>query len=605
LDLVNSGGIGAGLFGREGTAIAIRDASGTVRSLTNTGQIQVESQTSDPLDLEDTDFNLIAVDFSAATQDLDITQSQNPDSTFAPLITGDILLGSGDDTVDLSAGEINGDLDFGGGNDTLSISGGAAFNGAIRNTDSLDLSVTGGSTLELGSDDTIQVSEAVFDSTSEFRPFINGSTGEASTLTSAGNITFEDGATINPILDGVVGSQTLSYTVATAGNLTVGDLASLSAGVSPFLFSTNVELADPNTLVVTLDLRNPTDSVADGGLGLDAVQAAAFGTVVNGQLENGAILQALAATPELGNAFANITEAADFNSAINQVLPEFSGAARQFVLANVDGAVGAVASHLDTTRRSPEKSGGAWLQEFFYFADRSLAGQSEQFRGDGFGFAAGIDTAFGPFHAVGVNASFASTEIEDVLGIDNPLNIRTFQGGAYAGLASGGFNFDVYGGAGISDFDQSRSVVLDGFEGSAQGDWQGFHANGSVRAGYEVALSDKFWLRPSVSLDYLYLDEDGFTETGTEGIRLSVEDRTSDTAAATAKLDFGAIFQGKHWLVSARLPSQMKASCSDLQWLRAPNFLLSGSTLIAIYAMGSFATLAELLFAYSSSGYGG
>lgn len=548
-ELVNTGTISALLVGRDGTAVAIRDSSGTIQSLTNSGAIIASGQNSDNFGIEETEFDLIAIDFSATTQNLNITQSQDPDLENTPVIIGDILLGSGDDTVDLSAGTITGDLDFGGGNDTLTISNGSGFAGGIRNSDSLALSVTDGSILAVTSDDPIQVSSALVDGTSIFRPVLNGETGQASTLVSNGNITFEDGAAINPILNSVLGTNTLTYTIASAGNLTVGDLATLGSEESPFLFSTNLSLADPNTLVVTLDLRDPSASLANGGLGLDTVQAAAFGSLVNGQFQNGAVLDSLAAVPQLGNAFSNITEASEFYSAINQVLPEFSGAAKQFVLANVDGAVGAVSSHLDATRRSPEKTGGAWLQEFFYFADRSLAGQSEQYRGDGFGFAGGIDTAFGPFHAVGINASFASTEVEDVVGVDDPLDIRTYQAGAYAGLQKGKFNFDIYGGAGISEFQQNRFVALDGFSGTAEGEWQGFHANAAARAGYDIAINDRYWIRPGVSVDYLMLDEDGYTETGSDGIRLSVEDRKSETAAATAMINFGAAFQGRRtWI---------------------------------------------------------
>ena len=549
-NLVNSGAISSNiLLGRDGTTIAIRDASGTVRRLDNTGAITTSARTSDTLGLEETEFNLIAIDFSANTSGVEINQSQNPDIAFAPSIRGDILLGSGDDSIVASAGTILGDVDFGGGADTLSLSGGSVFLGGIQNTDSLDLSVTGESTLALRSSDDIQVSEALIDSTSVFRPLIDGATGEASTLISSGDITFESGAAINPILNSIIGTNTLSYTLASASNLTIGDLASLSAGDSPFLYNTNLSLSDPNTLIVTLDLRDPTASVENGGLGLDAVQAAAFGSVVDGVFQEGAAFQALTATSDLGNAFANITEADEFYAAYNQILPEFSGAAKQFVLANVDGAVGAVGSHLDAARRSPDKPGGAWLQEFFYFADRDLAGLSEQYRGEGFGFSGGIDTALGPFHAVGLSVGFASTEVEDVIGNDEPLNVRTYQGGAYAGFEKNGFNIDVYGGGGISEFEQNRIVSVGDFLGTAEGEWEGLHANAALRAGYEVALSEKFWARPSVSVDYLYLNEYGHTETGTEGVRLRVDGRSSETAAATAMLDFGAKFQGKRtWI---------------------------------------------------------
>ena len=547
--LVNTDRVQAIVVGRDGTAVAIRDASGTITRLDNLGSITTFGVSSDSQGIEDTDFNLVAIDFSAATNSIEINQTQNPDITNAPLIIGDILLGSGNDSLVASAGTITGDIDFGGGTDTLTLSDGVEFTGAIDNSDSLALSVTNGSTLALGAANTIQVSEALIDSTSVYRPVINGATGEASTLTSAGNITFETGASINPILESIIGTNTLSYTLANAGNLTIGDIASLGAGESPFLYNTSLSLSDPNTLVVTLDLRNPTASLEDGGLGLDAVQAAAFGSVVDGQFQNGPVLQALAATSDLGNAFSNITEASEFYAAYNQILPEFSGAAKQFVLANVDGAVGAVGSHLDAARRSPDKPGGAWIQEFFYFADRELAGLSEQYRGEGFGFSGGLDAALGPFHAVGVTAGFASTEVEDVIGNDEPLNVRTYQAGAYAGFEKSGFNIDVYGGGGISDFEQNRLVTVGDYFGSAQGEWEGLHANAALRAGYEVELSEKLWARPSLSVDYLYLNEYGHTETGTEGVRLRVDGRRSETAAATAMLDFGAKFQGKRtWI---------------------------------------------------------
>ena len=554
-EIVNTSGISATVDGREGTAIAIRDRSGTIQQLDNSGAILTFGNNSDPLEEEETNFNLVAVDFSTTTNDITINQFANEETGNLPLITGDILLGSGDDTLSSTAGFVLGDIDFGGGNDSLSLSGGTAFSGGIQNSDNLALSVTEGSSLSVSSAEPIQVSEAFFDDTSVFRPIVNGATGEASSLVSSGDVTFESGATISPTLESIIGAETLSdpisFTIASADNLTIGDLTTLSTGETPFLFNTNVGLsdADPNTLVVTLDLRDPLASIADGGLGLDQVQAAAFGSVVDGQFESGAIIDALTSVPALGNAFANITEASEFNAALNQILPEFSGAARQFVLANVDGAVGAVSSHLDSARRSPEKSGGAWLQEFFYFADRELAGQSEQYRGDGFGFAGGLDTAFGPFHAVGVSAGFASTEIEDVIGIDGPLNVTTYQLGTYAGFEKNGFNFDVFGGGGVSDFEQDRLVSIGNFSGQADSEWQGVHANASFRAGYELPVGEKFWVRPSVSVDYLYLNEEGRTETGTEGVRLRVNGRNSQTAAATALLNIGTSFQGRRtWI---------------------------------------------------------
>ena len=538
--ITNSGVISAVLIGRSGEAIAIQDQSGTLTSLTNTGSISAIGRSSDSSGEAPLDFSLIALDASQNTGGFTFVQNRaadtDPDDDITPSdpsTLGNILLGSGDDSLTSTAGLIVGDVDFNSGNDTLALSGSSTLRGALTNQGGLDITVADNSTLALTAAGNVPITSASFDGTSTFSPVLDGANGEASTLISSGDITFENGATVAPTLTNVVGIDQTAFTIAQAGGaLTVGDLATLAAADSPYLFNSSYDVIG-NDLVITLDLRNAEE------LGLDQVQSLAYAPAV----------QALRNNSALGDAFSNITSQSEFNAAYNQILPEFSAAARQFVLANVDGATGAVANHLDSVRRSPDKPGGAWLQEFAYFADRDLAGLSEQYRGHGFGFSAGLDTAIGPFHAVGVNLGFASTEIEDVVGIDEPLDVVTIQGGAYAGWASGKLGIEAYAGGGYNDFEQNRRVRINTFSGEAQGDWSGTHINGSVRAGYDMELNDKFWFRPTVSLDYLRLSEKAFTETGDAGVALDVDSRTSTTGSATAMFNFGAKFMGKRtWI---------------------------------------------------------
>jgi len=542
--ITNSGVISAVLIGRSGEAIAIQDQSGTLLSLTNTGSISAIGNSSDASDQAALDFSLIALDASQNIDGFTFIQNRaadlNPDDDITPSdpsLLGNILLGSGDDSLTSTAGLISGDVDFGAGDDSLALSGSSILRGALTNQGGLDITVADNSTLALTAAGNIPVTSASFDGTSTFSPVLDGSNGEASTLVSTGDISFESGATISPTLTNVVG---IDQTIAQAGGaLTIGDLATLASAESPFLFNSNFDVVG-NDLVITLDLRNAEE------LGLDQVQSLAFAPAVQVLRSNAALGDAFSA---LGDAFSNITTQSEFNAAYNQILPEFSASARQFVLANVDGATGAVANHLDSVRRSPDKPGGAWLQEFAYFADRDLAGLSEQYRGHGFGFSAGLDTAVGPFHAVGVNLGFASTEIEDVVGIDEPLDVVTIQGGAYAGWASGKLGIEAYAGGGYNDFEQNRRLRINTFSGEAQGDWSGTHINGSVRAGYDLELNDQFWFRPTVSVDYLRLSEKAFTETGDAGVALDVDSRTSTTGSATAMFNFGAKFQGKRtWI---------------------------------------------------------
>ncbi len=543
-ELINSNSITALITGRDGSAIALRDASGTLINVQNTGNIQTAGINSDPTGESATNFNLIALDLSSNTTGITLNQSLAVDFDptddilpVTPSIAGDILLGSGDDTVSIEAGNVFGDIAFGAGVDSLSLSGGSTYAGVISDPDELSsISVTGGSLLLQSDPIPINVGSATFDETSTFRPTLDGATGLASTLVASGDITFADGASISPVLRNIINSPNTSFTILDAGgNLTTGDLGLISGIETPFLFNSSfaIDPNDANALVITLDLRDQSE------LGLDAVQAASFGTTID----------ALQSNSELSNAFTAITDEREFNRAYSQLLPEFSAAARQFVLANVDGAVGAVGTHLDNARRSQERPGGAWIQEFTYFADRDLAGLSEQYRGHGFGFTGGLDSAFGPFHTAGVNFGFASTEIEDVVGVDEPLDIVTLQLGAYAGLDFGNLGLEAYAGGGFNDFESSRRIEVGDFNAEADGDWQGVHYNASLRGGYDIDVGDRFWIRPAFSIDYLSLTEDAYTETGDTGIALDVAKRTSDLGGATAMLNLGAKFQGKRtWI---------------------------------------------------------
>ena len=200
-------------------------------------------------------------------------------------------------------------------------------------------------------------------------------------------------------------------------------------------------------------------------------------------------------------------------------------------------------------RRSQDRPGGAWIQEFAYFADRDLAGLSEQYRGSGFGFTAGLDSALGPFHAVGISAGFASTEIESVADQDDPLDVLSLQLNAYAGFETGGIGVEAIAGFGYDDYESERKINVGDFVGTADGDWSGTHYNGSLRAGYDLKVSDKLWIRPAVSLDYLSINEKAYTESGDVGLALDIDSRKSESGSATAMLNFGGNFMGKRtWI---------------------------------------------------------
>ena len=123
----------------------------------------------------------------------------------------------------------------------------------------------------------------------------------------------------------------------------------------------------------------------------------------------------------LGAAIAALTSRESFFAAYDQLLPEYAASAIQFALASNDSAVGALANRLEAVRRSPEETGGLWVQEFGYFADRAGSAFGPGYRGQGIGVAAGFDRPFGPFYAVGVNFVGSASEVSEVDGVDDPM----------------------------------------------------------------------------------------------------------------------------------------------------------------------------------------
>ena len=200
---------------------------------------------------------------------------------------------------------------------------------------------------------------------------------------------------------------------------------------------------------------------------------------------------------------------------------------------------------------------------------------SEQFRGFGFGFASGIDTSWGPFHTVGANLAFASSQVEDVLGVDEDLDVVTYQVGAYAGAEKNNFSLDLYAGAGYSDIESNRLVRFGNFSGTSRAEWNATHYNGSARLGYTAELGEQFWVRPTVGFDYLRLEEDSFRETGQAGIALGVEGRTSERAGATALLNVGALFNGNRTWIRPSLRAGFRTDFISDPILTEFQFILS------------------------------
>lgn len=549
----NSGTLEANFTG-SGTgsqAVVITDESGTLDLIINEGQITAVYAEILPSGVEadpnDTTRRTVAIDASANTTGVTIRQQANPDpdTGFLTAITGDILLGSGDDLVELNAGTVTGDILFGDGADVLMIDGGAELTGALYDSDGLlTLDIRDG-LLALGSGTNLALTNATFGTNALLQMTLSDSANGiiGATFNASGDVTFLDGAAIAPILNDLIGDGG-SFNFLQANSLSIaGSLnALLNSDQLPFLYNVSLrQSASGNTLVLDLQRRSAAD------LGFDVNQSAAYNPWFS------ALSQSSDAALESG--FAQLTTADEFYAAYNQLLPEFGAAALQFTLANTDGTTGAVASRLDNVRRGYGPQGGLWAQEIGYYMNRNLSSISQPYRGFGLGLAIGIDRPLGPFEAVGIAVSGFSNEIRQPIGFDKPLRSQSGQVGAYAGGKFGGLNFEMHSAIGYDDFSSERVLEFGDVSRTAQGNWAGYHVASTTRLSYDITKG-KWFIRPSASLDYLWLRENNYVEVGGgTGFDLDVNARTSKSFSGTAAITFGRKFgnaNGSWWSPRAR-----------------------------------------------------
>tara|TARA_R110000868_G_scaffold10138_4_gene49512 strand:+ start:8201 stop:11416 length:3216 start_codon:yes stop_codon:yes gene_type:complete len=514
-----------------GSVVAVRDYSGTLNSVENTGTIRA-SYTAPADGVDPVAYEAVALDLSHATADTTVYQhlaADAPDGATTS-IEGDILFGSGNDTLRVADGTVTGALSFGDGADQLIISNGSTVTGALSDSDG-DLSIeVDGASLALGPTTDTTIREARFGDGSTLRFQVDNETGVAAHVVASGTVTFETGSRVSTALTNLIG-EGATFVVLTANSLVIEEtLDVLQDTTAPYLYEAALEFDpnDSNSLILTLQRRTSEQ------LGMNANQAGAYAATYEGWQGNS----------ELGAAIASLTTQGEFFQAYDQLLPEYAASAIQFALATNDSAVGALANRLDAVRRSPDQSGGLWVQEFGYYADRAGTSFGPGYRGHGIGLAVGFDQPVGPFYAVGVNFVGSASEISEVDGFDDPMSAVSGQLGAYAASRVNGVDVDFYAAAGYDSFEHNRRVLIGAFDATPTASWTGYHLAGSARAGRDFT-NGNYFLRPSVSVDYLGLYESGYTETGGgNGVDLVVSDRDSTSFSATALLTAGARFTG-------------------------------------------------------------
>lgn len=530
---------------KDGQAIAILDRSGTLGLIENSGQIGASGADSGP-------GRNVAIDLSARTADAVVRQTVVAAGVTAPSITGDIRFGGGSDLLDLADGTMTGNVSFGGGTNRLALSGKAAmtgtadfgggqgsltlagtalFNGRLTGAQNVAVNV-GTGTLQLAG--PAAIASLATGTNGVIGVTVGGAAGTSTAITVAGEANFAAGTKIRVRLADIT-SAVGTYTVISAGSLTGGGNLAADAALVPFLYKASVAVSGTSVNVAVT-------RKATGELGLNASEARAFDP----------LFAALAKDTKVADLFLAINDKDIFQAYVAQTLPDHAGGTFE----GLSQGLRTMGRHLaDPASPFAEEGRIRIIADLANWNQDKGRGQSAAFDLTGLGIRAGAEYMTG-IGAFGVTGSWLWNKHKSGPG-DNSVQSDAYEAGVHWRGKFGPVLGFARVGAGKADFSGSR--VFAGGTGAGavnytlMRDWRGNFVSASGGVAVEGG-SQFFFFRPSVTVDYLRLEEKGYTETGGgNALNLTVDGRSGKELALNGGLAlgvdlFGMQKQDRGWL---------------------------------------------------------
>jgi hypothetical protein len=562
--LINSGTIAAVATG-DATATAIRDGSGTLGLIENTGSITASSK-------KTAAESAVAIDLQSNGSGATVRQKAVGSGTAAPRISGSVLFGAGNDVFDIADGAVTGTvrfgaganrlslsgdaammsdvtfgsgadtvalsgtsvlagtLDLGGGADTLSLGGTGLFVGKLANAAGAAVTVAGGQ-LDLRSVGAVQLASLNVLGGGTIGVLVDPVTRSA-TQYQVGTASFAPGTKLAVSIASVGGAEG-EYLVVKAGTLTGGANLSATTALLPYMFKGSLTANDSAGQV---SLKVQRKSVAD--LGLTRSQAFAYD----------AVFAALDKDAKLGGVFLGLRDQDSFQSAVQQLLPDHAGGVFESVTRG-SRTLGAYIADPNALVAPLGGGLGFWLQQAVWGTSKTQ-GQTASYRSSGWGASGGVELETG-VGRIGASLAYLNGKANQRR-INHGVDSNQYEAALHWRNGWGGLNAYARASAALVDLSGAREFVgalgTETLSRRTSSKWDGTLYTAAGGLSYALQIG-RLTIRPAAALDYFRLKEDGHQEKGGgDAFDLLVDARTSDelTASGTVALgyDFSAADAG-------------------------------------------------------------
>jgi uncharacterized protein with beta-barrel porin domain len=460
--------------------------------------------------------------------------------------TGSNVLAYGGGTVQSGMFAVNGVFE---GRDLL-----VAGDGTLRGTGVIDAATTVAGTLRPGnSPGTLTFTHSVVQSAgSTLMLDIDGTgtgngAGNYSRVVVTGPLsTYTAGGTIAPVLRGLTGSATNSFsptlgqhfTVVTAEGGVSGMFSSLTepaSGLAPgtrfdvFYDATSIDLVVTPLSYAHLDALggHDTHNRSAAGTGIDGLRGAP-GNVPTG--DQGVVVNAVYSVPvtDLGPSLDQIAGSVHgdalaaasslsrlFTSAI-QTGGSDSGVAASLVGGLPQGDFAALNAPMSVTPAELSNTSPFWAHAVGQWTTINSDGNAPGNRDSAGGIVAGFDLIRAPDRTLGIAAGYAVSDVhtEDAAA----AHVKATQFILYGSLTEGLWRFDQNISAGYSHFKTKRLIEIGGLTRTASGNADGWSASGDFAVHYGDGV-----VVPFGEFRYDYVLRDAFDETGAGVLSLDVQ----------------------------------------------------------------------------------
>ncbi|NVJ99184.1 MAG: autotransporter domain-containing protein [Alphaproteobacteria bacterium] len=505
----NEGSLVASAAGAGGNSFGLRDLSGTLTTVSNSGTWYVARGSNSSGDV-------IALDASTSGADISFTNEGT--------VIGDVLLGSGSDSVLLADGTFTGDIDFGAGSNSFTLRGEAEFTGDLVHRGSLDFYLEGAD-LTLASDDIFEVTTASFTDGATLNITVDPTDGEAGLIATTGAMNVADDVTITTLFDTIL-TEEQSYKVVDTGELNFeGELVT---GNGAFLVHSSLTLSDDGNDIYLTVRPKTADELSFSG---------------NRAILYDNIFTFLDPQDDLAKALAQLDTAEDVENAIQAMMPDTTASSLQMAYSASLQLEATMNDRLTEVSSNKKLEGGFWAREVLGVGkmDGAISGQSVDYLGAG--ILLGFDKVVSDNLLWGLGTGFLLQGSERSSGYGDDVSVFSPYVQTYLIARSGSAFASTSASLWYNAVERSRALDFGTIDKLVEGKMRGFSANFDVHAGYDLKVGG-LHIMPKVGLSYLHVGEGGYTETGGDGGNMVLDGRSYNRLDGIGRVSVGHDF---HW----------------------------------------------------------